>query len=599
MISKPYQLLCILLTVLFLCSCGKTAARQEQSQVIMSLGSRITSLDPALAADTTSQAVVCAFYDTLLQYKYTRGAYQLEPSMLREMPKLSADLKTYTFTLRDDLYFSDGPHFKGKTKQARKITAGHVVYSLLRLADTRLRSPGFWVIRDHIRGLAQFREKTRNAAPGDDSPYKAKHPGFTILDPHTFQIHLNSPNPRFHYALALPYCAIVSPDAVKYYGNDFASHPCGSGPFLLEEWKPDYVISMIRNPEFRPETFANAKPEEQNKTLPLTDRITCYLVKQPVSSWLMFLQGELDYYALDADHFESVIRDDRTLAPALQQRGIRLQTAPELQTNYIGFNFADPVLGKNQYLRKAIALAFDKKMRVTHSAGRFTPAYGPVPPGVPGALQAPDTTHENPDIALAKEYMKKAGYPDGIDPKTNRPLELTFDQTGSDTFYRQTAELFANDLRNIGIKLKPEFNTRPRFFQKLANGDMQMFRLSWTGDYPDAENFLQLFYGPNAGSCNRISFTDPEFDRMYKEILSMQDTPERTKKYENMSRYLIEKTPWIFETHTVSFVLTHSWMENYIPHDFAFNRWKYLSADAKKRIETKRNFKPLSMKELR
>ena len=180
--------------------------------------------------------------------------------MLREMPKLSADLKTYTFTLRDDLYFSDGPHFKGKTKQARKITAGHVVYSLLRLADTRLRSPGFWVIRDHIRGLAQFREKTRNAAPGDDSPYKAKHPGFTILDPHTFQIHLNSPNPRFHYALALPYCAIVSPDAVKYYGNDFPSHPSGSGPFLLEEWKPDYVISMIRNPEFRPETFANAKP---------------------------------------------------------------------------------------------------------------------------------------------------------------------------------------------------------------------------------------------------------------------------------------------------------------------------------------------------
>ena len=91
---------------------------------------------------------------------------------------------------------------------------------------------------------------------------------------------------------------------------------------------------------------------------------------------------------------------------------------------------------------------------------------------------------------------------------------MTFDQTGSDTFYRQTAELFANDLRNIGIKLKPEFNTRPRFFQKLSSGDVQMFRLSWTGDYPDAENFLQLFYGPNAGSCNRIAFTDPAFDAM-------------------------------------------------------------------------------------
>ena len=176
---------------------------------------------------------------------------------------------------------------------------------------------------------------------------------------------------------------------------------------------------------------------------------------------------------------------------------------------------------------------------------------------------------------------------------------MTFDQTGSDTFYRQTAELFANDLRNIGIKLKPEFNTRPRFFQKLSSGDVQMFRLSWTGDYPDAENFLQLFYGPNAGSCNRIAFTDPAFDAMYKEILPMQDTPERAEKYRKMSEYLIDKAPWIFETHTVAFVLTHSWMKNYFPHDFAFNRWKYLSADSKERTEARKNFKPLSMRELR
>lgn len=594
-LSALFLLLCI-----FLCSCNKKQQQQPQCHVVMSLGSRITSLDPALAADTTSQAVVCAFYDTLLQYRYTPGGYQLEPSMLREMPTLSADLKTYTCKLRTDLYFANGPHFKNKEKSARKITAGHVVYSLLRLADSRLRSPGFWVIRDHIRGLAQFREMTRKAAPGDDSPYKAKHPGFTILDQHTFQIHLNSPNPRFHYALALPYCAIVSPDAVKYYGNDFASNPSGSGPFIMEEWQPDYVMSMRRNPDYRHETYPYAElPADRQKPLPFADRITCYLVKQPVSSWLMFLQGELDYYALDADHFESVVRDDRSLAPALKERGIQLKLAPELQTNYIGFNFADPVLGKNQYLRKAITLAFDKKMRVTHSAGRFTPAYGPVPPGVPGALNAPDASHESPNLALAKEYMIKAGYSGGIDPKTQRPLELTFDQTGSDTFYRQTAELFANDLRNIGIKLKPEFNTRPRFFQKLSSGDVQMFRLSWTGDYPDAENFLQLFYGPNAGSSNRIAYTDPKFDAMYKEILPMQDTPERAEKYRKMSEYLIDKAPWIFETHTVAFVLTHSWMKNYFPHDFAFNRWKYLAADSKERTESRKNFKPLSMRELR
>lgn len=367
----------------------------------------------------------------------------------------------------------------------------------------------------------------------------------------------------------------------------------------MEEWQPDYVMSMRRNPDYRHETYPYAEsPADRQKPLPFADRITCYLVKQPVSSWLMFLQGELDYYALDADHFESVVRDDRTLAPALKERGIRLKLAPELQTNYIGFNFADPLLADNLNLRKAVSLAFDRERRVIHSGGRFTPATGPVPPGTPGYIREPGK-YSSKNIPLAKEYLAAAGYPDGIDPETGKPLTLTFDQTGTGTVYTQTAELLADDLAEIGIQVKPEFNTRPRFLQKVRNGDTQLFRFSWTGDYPDAENFLQLFYGPNAGSCNRVLYRDPVYDAMYREILTMPDTPERTKKYEEMSVYLMEQCPWIFETYTMAFVLKHAWMHHYIPHDFAFNRWKYFSADSGERKKMKKDFKPLSMTELR
>lgn len=584
---------------LILPGCGD-AAKEEANHVVMSLGKRITSLDPALAADTTSQAVIGAFYDMPLQYRYRAGEYQLEPGLLARLPEISEDRMTYTCEVRSGLKFQNGPAFHGKPDEARAVTSRDVVFSLLRLADTRLRSPGYWVIRGRIRGLDTFRKATEQAPEGDFSPYDVPCEGFTILDDHRFQIHLETPNPRFHYFLALPYCAVVSREAVRYYGEDFARHPSGSGPFTLAKWEQDYVMEMVRNPEFRHETCPDSEvPELRDRPLPLAERITCYLVKQPVSSWLMFLQGELDYFAVDGDHFESVVNQDNKLSPALAKRGITLIQAPELETSYIGFNFADPLLSRNLDLRKAITLAFDRDLRILHAAGRIIPAYGPVPPGTSGYLTKAETAFPEKDVEKAKEFMRKAGYPDGIDPATGRPLELTFDQAGSDTACRQTAELLSEDLRQIGIHLKPEFSTRPRFFQKLSRGDMQLFRLSWTGDYPDAENFLQLFYGPNAGSCNRVSYQDKTFDAMYRKILPMPQSEERDRQYREMSKYLTEQCPWIFEAHTVSFVLTHEWLKNYVPHALAFGRWKYLSADSKERAETKKKFRPLDMSELR
>ena len=147
--------------------------------------------------------------------------------------------------------------------------------------------------------------------------------------------------------------------------------------------------------------------------------------------------------------------------------------------------------------------------------------------------------------------------------------------------------------------LQPEFSNRSRFFQKLASGQAQLFRLSWTGDYPDAENFFQLFYGPNAESCNRVFFRNAEFDRLYEEIRDMEPSPHRTRKYREMTRKITAVCPWIFETQPVAYMLTHCWMGNYLPHDFGFHRWKYFSVDPQMRTRVKKSFTPLSMKEMR
>lgn len=585
------NILAFIFSIVFLqlTSCSK-AKTENMNHVSMSLGKPVNTLDPVLANDTTSQYICGAFYDTLLQYHYDEGTYRLEPCMLTKMPEVSADGKSYTCILRDDLYFQDGPAHANLTKEQRKVTAQDVAFSILRLADSRLRSSGYWLIRDKITGLESFRDATSKVQNNDLKPYDSSCSGLEIKDEKTIIFHLTAPDPRFLYALALPYTAIVSRRAVEHYGPTFAEHPEGSGPFRLAKWERNYVIELNKYNDYH--------AEHDGRILPATETITCYLVKQPVASWLMFLQGRLDYYSPDTECFEAVVDNNLQLSPSLKKRGIRLLSRMQLETNYIGFNFNDPILGKNLHLRRAISYAFDKKERIIHSGQRFSVAVGPIPPGIDGAEEPVSQESGLPNLTKAKEELALAGFPNGLDSKTGERLSLTFDQTGSDTFYRQTAELLANDLKQIGINVQPEFNTRPRFEQKLKQGNIQLFRYSWTADYPDAENFLQLFYGENAGSCNRVSYRDSQYDKMYEDFIAEMNPEEYTKKAHAMTAYLQGQTPWIFESHTMCFVLAHEWLSGYCPHDFAFNRWKYLSVDYEKRNRMTNSFTPIEMNEL-
>ena len=594
----PLLLSCLLSGLLALTACGPAAENRGARILRISPGKKIATLDPALAADTPSQYMIAAFYDTLLQYSYTKRPYELEPSMLESMPVLAADRKTYRCTLRKDLLFQPAPCFPDR--DSRRVTSDDMIFSILRLADPRVRSTGYWLVRGRIKGIEQFRERAAQAQKDDLTVYDAACAGLRKIDDRTFEIELNQPDPRFLYALAMPYFSAVSKKAVRHYGADFADHPAGSGPFVLTEWSKDYIIRAKRYADYREEYFEGAAdPADRRKRLPLLDGMDCYLVKQPLASWLMFLQGELDYCALDGENFDAVVDQQNQLSPALRKRQISLFAAPEFQINYIGFHFADPLLGKNLALRQAISLAFDKELRRKISNGRLRPVYGPLPPGTDGYEADFRGEFGVKNLDKARKLMAKAGFRDGIDPATGRPLEITFDQAGSDTFYRQTAELLAADLKQIGIVLKPEFSNRSRFFQKLASGQAQLFRLSWTGDYPDAENFFQLFYGPNAGTCNRVFFRNEEFDRMYESIRLMEPSKERTERYKAMSRKITSLCPWIFETQPVAYLLTHCWMNNYQPHDFGFNRWKYLTVKPEQRRQVKKSFTPLSMKDMR
>ena len=394
------------------------------------------------------------------------------------------------------------------------MTARDLVFSILRLADARIQSTGYWLIRGKIRGIEKFRTATRNAPRGSLEPYDQGCEGLRVVDEYTFEIELNQPDPRFIFALAMPYFGAVSRRAVEFYGEKFADTPAGSGPFILTYWNKDYVIKMKRYGDFREEFFRDAEnPLDRTRKLPLLDEVVCYLVKQPLAAWLMFLQGELDYCALDGENFDALVNEDRQLSSALTKRGIRLFSAPEFQINYIGFNFADPRLGSNPNLRRAISLAFDKDLRAKITNGRLLPVYGPLPPGTDGYLPDFRGAYGTRNLDLARKLLAEAGFPNGIDPATGQSLEISFDQAGSDTFYRQTAELLASDLKKIGITLRPEFNNRARFFPETGQGAIPAFPSFMDGGLSRCGKLLPAFLFPERRKLQSRIFQGSEIRR--------------------------------------------------------------------------------------
>ena len=336
----------------------------------------------------------------------------------------------------------------------------------------------------------------------------------------------------------------------------------------------------------------------RGRPLPLADRLEIWQVRQPMTAWMLFLNGDLDLSALDKDNLELAVSGGE-LAPALARRGVKLIRHIEFEIRYVGFNFADPKLGGNLELRRALSLAYDVAKRVEFSDHQLVPAEGPIPPGVAGFDPEFRNPYARDDVAAARRHLAKAGFPGGRDPATGEPLALTFDQTGNSSHYRQFGEITAADFARIGLAVTPVMNNRPRFVDKLRRGQLQLFRYSWVGDYPDAENFLQLFYSKNRGGCNRTGFSDPEFDRLYETILPMADSPERTRLYRQMAALVADRAPWIFEGFPITNQLRHGWLENFIAHNFAFARWKFLTADPERRSAARARFTPLSFGEMK
>lgn len=548
--------------------------------------SDVKGFDPMMAGDVGSAAQIAKIYEGLITYHWLKVPYELIPNLAEEMPEISKDGMTYTFKIRKGVFFQDDAAFPGG--KGRELTAMDFVYSLKRHADTKNQSTGWWLFDGKLKGLNEWREKYANAEVAN---YDEEVEGLKAIDKYTLQFKLAKVFPQFLYALAMPFAYVVPREAVDKYGKEFINHPVGTGPYVLPVFDQGKRIVYTRNPTFREKFYpTEASPEfkhmlgDAGKKVPFLDKIIVDIMIESQPAWLKLNKGEVDYLNIPKDNFSSAITNNE-LSKDLENKGMSLSKTPGLDVYFYIFNF-DYKIFQNLKLRRAMSLAFDQKAQneLFYNNTGF-PAESVAPPGIAGNVPSFKNPWKGPNIELAKKMLAEAGYPEG----KGLP-EITLD-TFSSTAARQKAEFFQKQMEKIGIKIKVVTNLNPELQGKIKKRSVMMVDYGWIGDYPDTENFLQIFYGPNSSpGANSSNYNNPEFNKQYEIIAKMQDSPERTKMYEKLNQFLADEVVVIFTVHTQSYTLQQKWVKNYHNSDFVFDYDQYLNIDLKEKAEWLKKF---------
>jgi ABC-type transport system substrate-binding protein len=575
------------------------AAHAAQAQKTLHLPMRAAgpgSLDPVTGSTVYDNRATSLFYETLLQYKYLARPLALEPLLLEEMPEMTVEdgEMRFRFKLKHGVMFHDDPCFPGG--KGREMVTGDVFYSWKRLADREYEYENYWVIEATIKGLDAYKEaQAKRVEAGEKHDYDAPVEGFVEIDDHTFDVVLEQPIYSFPWKLAMFQLSIVPREAVEAYGKGFSRHPVGTGPFLLEQWTEKKDMTAVRNPTFRDERYPSeheASDEEfgfhlaAGKRLPIVDRVEITMFVQENPMWLEFKSGKLDYTQVPAENFlEAFHKRSWKLKKEFADKGIVAHAVPLLDFIFRGFNMDDPILGgytdKQRKLRQAIHLAMNHDEFNSVFYNDANVIYdGMIPPGLAGYPKdgKGPVSWLGHDVERAKELIAEAGYPGG---KGLPVIDYYINSSGNSP---EQAELFKRQLAEIGVQLNVRSLAFAQLIDAINKKKAPLFGFAWSSDYPDGENNLALFYGPNeAPGSNHYNYKNPEFDKLYEKIRVMPPSDERDALYEKMRDMVLLDTPYIGSMARVRFYLVNPWLKNFKPTEDFYNWIKYMDVDGAKR----------------
>ena len=506
----------------------------------------------------------------------------------------------------------------------RELVADDYVYAFKRHATTRVEAPIFGIFAEYVVGLKEYaaRIKAEDAKlragldpSALDKPFldfrRWPLEGVTAPEPHLLRIKIRGKYPQWKYWLAMTFTAPVPWEADAFYsqpgmaahGLSLATWPVGTGPFMMTEVVTDRRHVMRRNPHYRGTPYpceGEAADRDAGlladcgKAMPFVEAIVSNNEREKVPHKAKFVQGYLDVPEIERPEwgveFINDMQDSDATARLYAERGFRLPKTVDISNWYLGFNWLDPVVGRgdnpeqqrrNRKLRQAISIAIDWEEgygRIFLTKGGEA-AHGPLPAGLFGSRHGTPEGH-NPvthkveggkvvrrSLDEARALLAEAGYPNGRDAVTGRPLVLNYDYQRTPTpEIKAELDWMVRQFAKLGIQLEIRATDYNQFQEKMLAGKQQIFWWGWLADYPDAENFLFLLYGPNGKAEhegeNAANYANPEYDRLYKRMQSLDDGPEKQAVVDRMVDILREDAPWAWGYFPYAASAFQPWVHN-------------------------------------
>lgn len=502
---------------------GKKIFRYNES-------SGLATLDPAFAKNKQVMWACHQLYNTLIEID---SNMQMQPSLATHW-SISNDNLTFTFFLRNDVFFTDDACFiNGK---GRKLTAHDVEYSFNRIIDKNTASPGAWIFNNRVDSVN----------------------GFKAIDDTTFQLKLLRPFQSILGILSMQYCSIIPKEAVEKYTTDFRRHPVGTGPFQFVAWEEGQALILKKNENYFEQDAAGNR-------LPYLDGVKVSFYDSKATEFLEFQQNRLDFIDdIDPSFKDEVLTKTGNLKKDWQGK-IVLQKHPYLNIEYLGILVDEQnELVKNsplriKKLRQAINYGFNRRKMMLYLRNSIGIAAesGFVPAGLP-SFDSVTVKGYHYDVVKAKQLLIDAGFPGGKNLPTIKLLTIPV--------YGDLGSFIANELLQIGIKVQVEVIQKSLLMEQTSKSQALFFRGSWIADYPDAENYLSVFYGKNPAPPNYTRYKNPAYDRLYESALSEKNDSIRYELYRQMDRMVMEDAPVVPLWYDMAIHLVHLNITNFYPN---------------------------------
>jgi len=555
-----------------------------------------TSLDPAKVNDLYSRILTPHIFEGLYHYDHLARPIKIKPLTADGMPQPSADFRVWTIKVKPGIYFADDPVFKGRK---RELVAQDYVYSFKRFADPANKSPVWTGLEtERLVGLNELRDEA--LAQKKPFDYDREIDGVRALDRYTLRFTLAEPRPRFHETLATgDLFGAVAREVIEFYADEAESHPVGTGPFRLVQWRRSSFLAFERNPGFR-EMFYDTEPAADDaegqawlarfkgRRLPMVDRVEISIIEEEQPRWLSFVNAEADLQFEMGFQFIPQAMPNGKVAPHLAKRGIRGYRFLEPTVYCALFNMEDPTVGgyapANVALRRAIGLGFDTRTMIVHAYnGQGVPAQSPLAPHTSAYDAQTRSEFGEHDPARAKALLDLYGYVDRDgdgwrDMPDGSALNLRI-ATQSDLRSRKIAEVWNRSLTALSIRSESVTAQWPENLKAARAGRLQMWSVGSQADAPDSIGALARYDSRQIGGQNMARFRLPAFDALYDRAQAIADGAERRALFDQAVALALAYMPYKYTNNRISTDMAHPWLIGYRHPVFWNDWWQYVDID--------------------